>query len=124
MRPKKIKDNVTDLNNLLTLYFQFKPVISQLGLSYECLNYYAQSVIKSRVHQVSRRDGDDRYLHLLAFIVYQTLKLQDLLIDTMLLAVQATTNATAKEHQERYYNKEGSERSLLTIWLMIYRKGF
>ena len=88
VRPAKIQENVTDLNNLLALYLEFKPVINQLSLSYECLRYYAHSVIKSQVHQVSRREEDDRYLHLLAFIVYQTLKLQDILVDTMLLAVQ------------------------------------
>lgn len=45
MQPKKIKENVTDLNDLLTLYLQFKSVIIQLGLSYECLHYYAHSVL-------------------------------------------------------------------------------
>jgi TnpA family transposase len=124
MRPKKIKENVTDLNNFLTLYFQFKPVISQLGLGYECLHYYAQSVIKSRVHQVSRRDENDRYLYLLAFIVHQTLKLQDLLIDTLLLAVQTTINATTKEHQELYYDEREIREKSVNHLVDDLQKGF
>lgn len=124
MRPKKIKENVTDLNDLLTLYMQFKPVIIQLGLSYECLHYYANSVIKSRIHQVSRREEDSRYLHLLAFIVYKTLKLQDLLINTMLLAVQATINATTKEHQELYYDERDAREQSVNHLVDGLQKGF
>lgn len=124
MQPKKIKGNVTDLNNLLTLYFQFKPVISQLGLSYECLHYYAQSVIKSRVHQVVRREEDNRYLHLLAFIVYQTLKLQDMQVDILLSAVQATVNATTKEHRERYYDEREIRDNSVGHLVDNLQKGF
>jgi hypothetical protein len=33
------------------------------------LRYYAYSVVKAQVHQVSRRAKQDRYLHLIAFIL-------------------------------------------------------
>ncbi|MEI8363680.1 MAG: Tn3 family transposase [Betaproteobacteria bacterium] len=124
IQPAKIKENVTDLNSLLAIYLKFKPVITHLGLSYECLRYYAYSVIKSQIHQVSRRAEDDRYLHLLAFISYQTLKLQDMLIDTMLLAVQATINSTTKEHQERYYNERESREKSVNHLVDGLQKGF
>ena len=64
-----------------------KPVISQLNLSDEFIKYYAYSVIKSQIPQVSRRAADNRLLHLIAFVAYQTFKLNDTLIDTLLNAV-------------------------------------
>ncbi len=104
-RPSKIKANLSDLQNLLGLYLEFKPVVNQLGLSQECLRYYAYSVVKAQVHQISRREKQDRYLHLIAFITHQTLKLQDMLIDVLLLAVQSAINATTKGHKEIYYQE-------------------
>ena len=123
-RPSKIKANLTDLQNLLALYLEFKPVVNKLGLSHECLRYYAYSVIKAQVHQVSRRAKQDRYLHLIAFIVYQTLKLQDLLIDVLLLAVQSTVNATHNEHKETCYQEMESRNQSVTQLVDGLQKDF
>ena len=95
-RPAKIKANLADLDTVQTLYLDLSSVVHRLDLSYECIRYYAYSVIKSQIPQVSRRADEDRFLHLIAFIVYQTFKLNDLLIDTMLSAVQAAVNAAEK----------------------------
>jgi DNA helicase TIP49 (TBP-interacting protein) len=38
-RASKIKANLADLQKLMALYLEFKPVVNQLGLSYECLRY-------------------------------------------------------------------------------------
>ncbi len=106
IKPGKIKDNITDLNELMVLNTEFNSIIMHLALSYECLRYYASSVIKSQIHQISRRATDDRYLHLIAFVVYQSLKLQDVLIDTLLLSVKATINGAEKDHKECYYEEK------------------
>ena len=86
-RPLKIRANLSDLNILQTLYLDLKPVVQRLDLSYECTRYYAYSVIKAQIHQVSRRA--DHLLHLIAFVTFQTFKLNDTLIDALLSAVQA-----------------------------------
>ncbi len=36
-----------------------------------CGKYYAHSVIKSEIFQVTRRSSEDRYLHLIAFVTHQ-----------------------------------------------------
>lgn len=87
-QPSKIKANLADLNILQTLYHDLIPVVKRLDLSYERIRYYAYSVIKAQVPQISRRTNEDRYLHLIAFVVYQTFRLNDTLIDTLLSAVQ------------------------------------
>ena len=44
---------------------------------------------------------------MIAFVVYQTFKLNDTLIDTLLLATQAAVNAAEKAHKEAYYQERG-----------------
>lgn len=115
-RPAKIKSNITDMNYLLDIYKEIKSLVDHMALSHECLRYYARSVIKSQVHQITRRSSQTRYLHLMAFIVYQTFKLQDMLIDTFVLAVQGVKNTVDKEHKEVYYReREGREKAITTL---------
>ncbi len=102
-RPSKIKANLADMNTLQALYLDLKPVVQRLGLSYEYIRYYAYTVIKAQIPQVSRRTNEDRYLHLIAFVVYQTFKLNDTLIDTLMLAVQAVTNTAVRDQKEAYF---------------------
>ena len=104
-RPTKIKANLVDLDTVQTLYLDLMPVVQRLNLSYESIRYYAYSVIKAQIPQVSRRADEDRFLHLMAFIVYQTFKLNDLLIDTLLSAVQAAVNAAEKEQKDVYFRE-------------------
>ena len=109
-RPIKIRANLADLDTLQTLYLDLKPVVQRLDLSYECTRYYAYSVIKAQIPQVSRRADDDRLLHLIAFVAYQTFKLNDTLIDTLLSAVQAAVNSAVKAQKEAYF-QERKQRS-------------
>lgn len=102
-KPSKIKVNLTDLETLLAFYLDLRPIIDLLALRYECIRHYAHSVIKFQIPQVSRRATGDRYLHLIAFIVFQTYKLNDTLIDTLLFAVQSSLNIAEKAHKESYY---------------------
>lgn len=115
--PAKIKSNISDLSELLAFYLEFKPLLAKLGLSYMCLRFYASSVVKLQVHQVIRRKDSRRYLHLIAFIACQTLKLQDMLIDTLLLAVQAAKNSTEKENVISYY--DGREARNKSVNLLV-----
>jgi len=123
-RPSKIKDKITDFNHLLELYLDIKPIVDQLSLNHECLRYYAYSVIKSQIHQVSRRAEEGRYLHLIAFIATQTLKLQDMLIDTLLFSVQATINTTDKDHKDTYYKERDARNQSVTNLVGGLQKGF
>jgi len=115
-QPSKIKANLTDLETLLALYLDLKPVVDKLALRYECIRHYAQLVIKARIPQVSRRAAEDRYLYLIAFIVYQTFKLHDTLIDTLLFSVQSAINIADKVHKEFYYQeREQREQKFLLL---------
>jgi TnpA family transposase len=109
-RPTKIKENVSDLAELQTLYLEFKPVIARLNLNAEHIRYYAFLVIKSQVPQFLQRSSQVRYLYLIAFIAYQTFKLTDILIDTLLNSVQNVLNLTQRNQQERYF-RERTQRS-------------
>jgi hypothetical protein len=102
-QPSKIRANLADMKTLQGIYTDLKPVSQRLNLSYECIRYYAYSVIKAQIPQLSQRA--DRYLHLIAFVIYQTFKLNDTLIDTLLNAVQTAINVAEKEHKNTYFQE-------------------
>ena len=117
-RPTKIKENVADLLVLQALYFEFKPVIACLNLSAESIRHYAYLVIKSQVPQFLQRSNPMHYLYLMAFIAYQTFKLNDILTDTLLNSVQNVTNLTVKNQKELYF-KEREKRNQAFTKLQI-----
>jgi TnpA family transposase len=121
-RPAKIRTNLADLDTVQTLYLDLMPVVQRLNLSYESIRYYAYSVIKSQIPQVSRRADEDRFLHLIAFIVYQTFKLNDLLIDTLLSAVQAAVNAAEKEQKEVYFQERDQRNQSFATLVEQFRQ--
>jgi TnpA family transposase len=112
-KPGRIKANLADWQLLSTLYGEVESVITALGLSQESLSYYAHAVIKAEIFQVTRRATADRHLHLLAFIAYQTFRLQDVLLDTLLQCVQTTLNTTQREHKEQSYQARGQRQQVL-----------
>ena len=59
------------------LYRDFLPILCALDLNHEGIRYYAHSVIKSEIFQMTRRSSEDRYLHLIAFVTHQYFRLQD-----------------------------------------------
>jgi hypothetical protein len=112
-RLSRIKANIEDLRVLRPLYHEVEAVVDALDLTPEGVRYYANSVLKSRIFQVSRRAEDDRHLHLVCFITHQFLRLHGVLIDILLLAVQTTLNACEREHKERYYTSRIDQRQAL-----------
>jgi hypothetical protein len=112
-KPAKITGNVEDLRILRPLYHGVEAVIGPLDLPPEGVRYYANSVLKSQIFQVSRRAEDDRHLHLVCFIMHQFLRLHDVLIDTLLLSVQSALNTCEREYKERYYSGRTAQRQAL-----------
>lgn len=121
-RPARIRANLADLDTVQTLYLDLMPTVQRLDLSYESIRYYAYSVIKAQIPQVSRRADEDRFLHLIAFIVYQTFKLNDLLIDTLLSAVQAAVNAAEKEQKEVYFRERDQRNQSFATLVEQFRQ--
>jgi Domain of unknown function (DUF4158) len=121
-RPAKIRANLADLDTVQTLYLDLMPVVQRLNLSYETIRYYAYSVIKAQIPQVSRRADEDRFLHLIAFIVYQTFKLNDLLIDALLSVVQAAINAAEKEQKEVYFRERDQRNQSFATLVEQFRQ--
>jgi TnpA family transposase len=112
-KPAKIRANVEDLRILRPLYHEVEAVVHALDLTPEGVRYYANAVLKSRIFQVSRRADDDRHLHLVCFIAHQFLRLHDVLIDILLLAVQSTLHACEREYKERYCRGRPDQRHAL-----------
>ena len=99
-RPSKIKETITDLLVVQGLYRDFLPILCALDLNHEGVRYYAHSVIKSEIFQVTRRSSEDRYLHLIAFVTHQYFRLQDNLLDVLVNVLQTYLNTAQREHKE------------------------
>lgn len=105
LKASHIKANLNDWQFLQTIYQAIAPIIKQLDLHPEAARFYAQTVLKTDIfHNVRRRD-EARYLHLAAFVVFQTFRLQDLLVDSLLQSVQTSVNSATQEYREQYFQK-------------------
>lgn len=102
-RPAKIKERVVDLVLIGELYGQFQSTLRALDLNRDGIRYYANSVLKSEIFQITRRRDEDRYLHLLAFIAHQYYRLQDNLVDVLLNSIKSYQNGAQREHKEQRY---------------------
>ncbi len=113
LRVKKIRSAVDDLLTLRDLFEEVAPTVELLDLSNEGIRFYASSVAKSRIFQVSRRHEEDRYLHLVCFIAHQYQRSQDTLIDVFLQSVQTSVNACRRQHKDAYYEGRAAHRRSL-----------
>jgi TnpA family transposase len=122
MKPGKIRENLADRQTLCDLYRPLRETIRSLDLTPDGLRYYAHSVIKSEVFQISRRADPERHLHLLCFIAHQYFHLHDLLIDTLLVAAQNTRNTCQREHRDKYYRERADHRRDMRSLVVNVRK--
>lgn len=102
-KPSKVKERVADLALVEDLYQRLTPVLEALALNPEGIAYHANSVIKSEIFQLARREEEDRYLHLIAFIAHQYYRLEDNLVDVLLISLQSYQNGALREHKEQCY---------------------
>ena len=102
-KPSKVKERAGDLALVERLYRSLRPVLDELALSLHSIQYYAHSVIKAEIFQLTRREEKDRYLHLIAFIAHQYYRLQDNLVDVLLSSLQSFQNGALREHKEQCY---------------------
>jgi hypothetical protein len=100
-KPSKVKERAGDLALVERLYRSLKPVLDELVLGLHSIQYYAHSVIKAEIFQLTRRE--DRYLHLIAFIAHQYYRLQDNLVDVLLSSLQSFQNGALREHKDQCY---------------------
>jgi hypothetical protein len=114
-RPGKIKGSVEDLQLIRNLQEQVRPLLKHLELPYEGISYYANSVLRARTFDVTRRAEEDRYLHLIAFITHQYFRLQDTLVDAFLASTQSAINAASRNHKEKCYEQRAARGEAVTL---------
>jgi hypothetical protein len=98
------------------LYDQLSPTFQSLALMPGGIRYYAESVLRSEIFQLTRRDDPDRYLHVIAFIAHQFYRLQDNLVDVLLTSLRSFQNGAIREHKEQCYaRREQQHEALKTL---------
>ena len=115
-QPSTVKERVTDLALIEKSYRSLQPLLNGLSLSPESIQYYAHSVIRAEIFQLTRRDEKSRYLHLAAFVAHQYYRLQDNLVAVMLTSLQRLQNTATREQKEHCYaRREQRNESLKAL---------
>ena len=122
LRPLHIKSNLKDFLYFKKLFEQLEPVIKRLNLDIPTIQYYAGLVIKSTTFQMLQRDGVNRYLLLICFLMHKYYSLNDLLIDALIQACHNARNTALRKHKDYSYDnrqqKEAfTEKAIETIKL-------
>ena len=65
-----------------------------------------------------RRSDEERYLYLLSFIIHQYYSAQDVLLDIIILSVQAARNKAAAQHQETTFAMRKTKAQALSTLIM------
>jgi len=104
-KPSKIKESIADFETLSELYQQLDSILSLLSLSHTGIRYFAGSVIRSRVFHLKRRNDNDRYIHVTAFIAHQYYRTQDNLVDMFLNVVAAYHTKTTRDHKDHLFEQ-------------------
>lgn len=94
VRPRDLAESVAITENVGKYFFKFEPVISQLSLSDQAIEYYATWVQKARTKQLTDiSDPHKAYLHLLAYFKHQYYSRQDALMAAFIKCVNSSLNA-------------------------------
>jgi TnpA family transposase len=105
------------------LYHQLSPALQAIALKPGGIQYYAHSVIRSEIFQLTRRGNPERYLHLLAFIAHQYYRLQDNLVDVLLASLRSFQNGAIREHKEQCYARREQLNESLKVLLEGIERG-
>ena len=122
-KPSKVKERVVDLSLVRGLYDQLSPTLQSLALMPGGIRYYAESVLRSEIFQLTRRDDPDRYLHVIAFIAHQFYRLQDNLVDVFLTSLRSFQNSAIREHKEQCYGRREQQHEALKTLLGGLERG-
>ena len=122
-KPSKLKERVVDLSLVRGLYDQLSPTLQSLALMPGGIRYYAESVLRSEIFQLTRRDDPDRYLHVIAFIAHQFYRLQDNLVDVLLTSLRSFQNGAIREHKEQCYARRDQQHETLKTLLGGLERG-
>lgn len=122
-KPSKIKERVADLELAKGLYHQLNRVLQAIGLKPEGIRYYADTVIRSKIFQIIRRDDPSRYWHLITFIAHDFYRLHDNLVDALLASLRSFQNGAIREHKEQCYARREQRNESLKALLSGLERG-
>jgi len=115
-KPTRIKEAVADFEVLSGLYDRLAAVLSKLDLGTAGTRYFAGSVLRSEIFQMQRRDQNDRYIHVSAFVAHQFYRCQDNMIDLWLSIMASFTSASKREYQETLaQNRKDQQRQIASV---------
>jgi TnpA family transposase len=92
LRPGNIRENITDFNQIKSLYSLIAVPFQSLNLNHDGALYWTRYVERNKTAHLAQRTNDTRYVSLIAFIAYQYFRGHDILADILLHSVQSIKN--------------------------------
>jgi TnpA family transposase len=117
MQPKDIAESVEMFKSVKQYFIIFQPLIKELDLSQQAIEYYAIWFQKASKHQINQFTNKYKsHLYILAFIQHQYYYRNDMLLDVFLKSVQTSLNQADKKSKQ-LNNKFKNERRELVLKL-------
>lgn len=116
LKPKDIKFNIQNFIKIKSLFNEFHPLIKELNLSKEAVNYYAIWVLKARTAQVAQfANLYKRALYVISFIDFQHSSSQDFLVDILLRSTQNTLNSIKQAQKDCDFDKRNTRNKSIKL---------
>ena len=86
LKPMDIEESVKQFESVKKYFILFKPLINELNLSQQAIEYYSTWFKKASLYQLNQfKTRNKAYLYLLAFIQHQYYYRHDMLVDSFLV---------------------------------------
>jgi hypothetical protein len=118
-KPAKVRARLEEFQYIQEQYQLVAPLLPQLNLPQAGIIYYATIALKLDSFDLARRSEQERFLHLLAFIVHHYCRLQDNLVDVFLNVLNSILNSVRREHMEHCYSRRETQAMSLTALLTL-----
>ncbi len=104
-KPSRVKESIQDFETLSAIYHPLERILKILDLDSAGIRYFSGSVIKSEIFQIQRREANDRYIHVAAFVAHQFFRIQDNLTDLFLSVIATSQTTMLREHKDRLFEQ-------------------
>lgn len=113
IKPSKIKKNTMSFESLKKIYDSITQVVTDINLSEQTVRYYASKVIRSEIFQIARRADENKYLHLICFVLHQFYNFHDALADILIKSVNNTINSTVRDQKVKYFDQRKEQHQAI-----------
>lgn len=114
--PSKIRANIEKLNIIQNTFETLQPLLAQLNLNDQALQYFGEIVRRSEASHIVRKEKTDCYFHLTIFCAYQRRIFEDWMARTLTSVCKVAANkATAREKEWLFQERKKRKKAFKQV---------